>query len=174
MCTLQRIHKFGFIIFLTTFHQSYQKDFTPILKDTSWRLGNWDFFSISFLFSQFHGPPEKRVYELYMGLLMSDRLVNIRNIHILLSRSYLDFIQILSKFYPDFIRVLFRFSSDFMPIHPQLSRSSKIRDPNEEEEDPRPRGFCLILLHHSPGNKIFNSSYSSFPRNSKSDSSYSS
>ena len=44
------------------------------------------FFSISFLFSQFHGPPEKRVYELYMGLLMSDRFTNIRHVHILLTR----------------------------------------------------------------------------------------
>jgi hypothetical protein len=36
------------------------------------------------------------------------------------------------------------------------------RDPNEEEEDPHPRGFWLILLPHSPGNEIFDSSYSSF------------
>ena len=36
------------------------------------------------------------------------------------------------------------------------------RDPNEEEEDPRPRGFWLILLPHSPGNEMFDSSYSSF------------
>jgi len=40
---------------------------------------------------------------------------------------------------------------------------SEARDPNEEEEDPRPRGFWLILLPHSPGNEIFDSSYSSFP-----------
>jgi len=37
-----------------------------------------------------------------------------------------------------------------------------IRGPNEEEEDPHPRGFWLILLPHSPGNEIFDSSYSSF------------
>ena len=34
--------------------------------------------------------------------------------------------------------------------------------PNEEEEDPHPRGFWLILLPHSPGNEIFDSSHSSF------------
>ena len=35
------------------------------------------------------------------------------------------------------------------------------RDPNEEE-DPHPRGFWLILLPHSPGNEIFDCSFSSF------------
>ena len=36
------------------------------------------------------------------------------------------------------------------------------RAANEEEEDPHPRGFWLILLPHSPGNGILDSSYSSF------------
>ena len=36
------------------------------------------------------------------------------------------------------------------------------RGANEEEEDPHPRGFWLILLPHSPGNEIFDSSYSLF------------
>ena len=65
------------------------------------------FFSILLLLSQFHSPPEKRVYELYMGLLMSDRFANIRHVHILLSRFYPDFIQILPRFYPGFIYILF-------------------------------------------------------------------
>ena len=42
------------------------------------------------------------------------------------------------------------------------SCKAKTRDPNEEEEDPHPWGFWLILLPHSPGNEIFDSSYSSF------------
>jgi hypothetical protein len=36
------------------------------------------------------------------------------------------------------------------------------RDPNEDPGDPHLRGFWLILLTHSPGNEIFDSSYSSF------------
>ena len=35
-------------------------------------------------------------------------------IHVLLSRFYLDFIQILSRFYPDFIQILSRFYPDFL------------------------------------------------------------
>ena len=52
-------------------------------------------------------------------------------------------------------------------IHPALHKDSfrnnkTNRAANEEEEDPHPRGFWLILLPHSPGNEIFDSSYSSF------------
>ena len=42
------------------------------------------------------------------------------------------------------------------------SKLVSTRAANEEEEDPHPRGFWLILLPHSPGNEIFDSSYSSF------------
>ena len=43
-----------------------------------------------------------------------------------------------------------------------ITTTPTTRAANEEEEDPHPRGFWLILLPHSPGNEIFDSSYSSF------------
>jgi hypothetical protein len=38
-------------------------------------------------------------------------------VHVLLSRFYPDFIQILSWFYPDFIQILARFCQDFLKTH---------------------------------------------------------
>ena len=43
-----------------------------------------------------------------------------RPVHVLLFRSYPDFIQILSKFYSDFIKILSRLETHFILIHPDF------------------------------------------------------